>query len=134
MQIAKVVGLLHHCIKVKGIVFLLLAPAQRELDGWDSSLETLYNERRPRHEVTKDVAANGTGMLTHVAAVAATNRRGSSRRRGHRHSLLLELRSIVCFFLLFDGARARATIGSDGVDFNQPFLGSWVPFRLLRPR
>ena len=56
MQIAKVVGLLHHCIKVKGIVFLLLAPAQRELDGWDSSLETLYNERRPRRYVVSDGA------------------------------------------------------------------------------
>ena len=131
MPVAKVVDVLYHCIEVKGIIFLLLAPAQRELDVRDGSLETLYDGVR----VTKDVGANGTGVLTHVAVVAATNRRGSSRRRGHRVPTSSDY-CVVLFLLFMEHARTRAGCrrGSDGVDFNQPILGSWVPFRLLRPR
>ena len=47
--------------------------------------------------------------------------------------------SLCCALFAFYGARARVVacrrvfvIGSDGVDFNQPILGSLVPFRVLR--
>ena len=49
---------------------------------------------------------------------------------------------MCCALFAFYGARVRVVaasqqgcvceIGSDGVDFNQPILGSLVPFRLLR--
>ena len=99
VPVAEVVDLLHHSTEVKSILFLLLAPAERILDVWDGSLETLYDGVR----VAKDAAANGTGVLTHVAAAAASSsRRGSSRRRGHAYLRAAMTGNVLCFFLLFE--------------------------------